>query len=174
MLLDLLTSCSALLTWTFLYSSSPPIFQPSCAYVLGSWGESKHLSVFTDVAWSFAHIWNVVSIIFYSALMSPVIFAEALFSCGRGCWWAERRWPQAVGIETALWVEKSQLVQKAWTMPQKVPVSFAAALACKSLISLPSQAIILWPNLKSLSHNIQVTKFITDYKDFDQTIISST
>lgn len=59
-------------------------------------------------------------------------------------------------------------------MPQKVPVSFAAALACKSPISLPSQAIILWPNLKSLSHKIQVTKFITDYKDFDQTIISST
>lgn len=63
---------------------------------------------------------------------------------------------------------------KSSTVPQKVPVGFAAALASRSPLSLPSQALMLRPNLKSLPHKVQDTKFINNDKDFDQAIISST
>lgn len=56
---------------------------------------------------------------------------------------AEGGWPQTLGIETEAWVEKCQPLQKARAMPQKVPVSFAAALAYKIPISSPSQAVVL-------------------------------
>lgn len=46
--------------------------------------------------------------------------------------------------------EKWQPIWKAW---KKVPVSFAAALAYKRPISVPSQAIILWPNLEFITQS---------------------
>lgn len=69
--------------WEPLYTLHHILF--SIPYVLGSRGESKHLSVFTEVAWSFVIFETWLSIVFYRAPRSPVIFVEALFSCGHGC-----------------------------------------------------------------------------------------
>lgn len=89
-----------------LYSPSSPIFHPWCACVLGNRGESKYLSVFTKVAWSFGHIWNTV---WHHLLQCSQVSSHL---CWGTVWlWAERRWPQAVGIEAATWVEECPVNQ---------------------------------------------------------------
>lgn len=123
------------------------------AWMLGSRGESKPLRVLAVVTRGFGGFWGAVR---HPLWEKPGV-------CSHLCWgW--RGWPQTVGIDTETGLGECQPLQKAWAMAQKVPVSFAAALACKAPISSPSQAMVC--DLQSLSHKVQDIQFITHCKEF--------